>query len=85
MKYKDFLLSLVNDELKSLSIEKDRVYLMSIQKKILGDENLLHSEKQYLVDNVVSNHILFDGDGEPIGNTLLVESLIDFLNNDNTW
>lgn len=45
----------------------------------IRDDNLTVSDRKLLIENFLSNYLDFDANGEPIGNTLAIEAMIDYL------
>lgn len=44
-------------------------------------ENLTVSDRELLIEDFLSNYLDFDANGEPVGNTLAIEAMIDYLVN----
>lgn len=45
----------------------------------IRDDNLTVSDRKLLIEDFLSTYLDFDDNGEPIGNTLAIETMIDYL------
>lgn len=80
MNYTEVISNLIDDEIKLSILTEDKDSLRSIQNKLLSNENLSYEDKSLIIEKVLSQKLDFDMNGNPIGNTLVIEKLIDFIN-----
>lgn len=79
MNYETIVLELIDEEINLSILEKDINKLNIIKNKILNKEILSSNEKEILIEDVISNKLAFDKDGNPIENTIFIEKLIDIF------
>jgi hypothetical protein len=80
MNHKKFLTELIDNEIQLSILEVDRNKLKTVKNKILSDEELSNNEKNFIIQEVLSQKLTFDSAGNPTKNTLIIERLIDLFN-----
>ena len=80
MNHKKFLTELIDNEIQLSILEVDRNKLKTVKNKILSDEELSNNEKNFIIQEVLSQKLAFDSTENPIENTLIIERLIDLFN-----
>lgn len=58
----------------------ERYALYELMSKVKKEESLSSKEKELIVDEFLFNYLIFDElSGEPVGNTIEIEKMIDFI------
>lgn len=78
---KEYLLLLIEKEISSNRVDKDRIILQNLKKSVEND-TLSNDQKIEIIEFVLLPNLQFDDVGDPIGDTLLIEKMINFLNID---
>lgn len=75
---KDKICQLIELKIATLS-DLEQYALLTLKQKLINDE-LAYDERSLLVNDFISNYLEFDGiTGEPTGETVELESMIDYL------
>ena len=70
----------MNEEIQLSILEDEKQNFLSIKEKIIHKVELSYKEKLFIIDNVLSNRMSFDLDGNPTKDTICIENLIDLFN-----
>ena len=77
---KEIISGFIDEEIKLNILQEDKDKLESLKKKILSDETLTAEDNFFILNDILSQRLNFDIDGNPIENTLIIEKLIDYFN-----
>lgn len=82
MKYREKfeLIKIIDDEIKSRIINEQKIKFYLIRDKINHDYQLSNDDKKIIIEDILSNKLEFDCNGNPTKGTILIENLIDILN-----
>ena len=80
MIHKEIISGFIDEEIKLNILQEDKDKLESLKKKILSDETLTSEDNFFILNDILSQRLNFDIDGNPIENTLIIEKLIDYFN-----
>lgn len=80
MNHKKIISDFINEEIQLSIFEKDRNKLHILKNKILNDEKLSSDDKKTIIEEILSQKLVFDNNGNPTKETIIVEGLIDFFN-----